>query len=494
MPRKRKQQRRAYGSGSIKWREDGKADLFWYENGKKKKKKGRPAHLAEKLLADITKRVRDGLPGVVGFQREYKTIDDYAQHWFSIRLTVANKNDWDRYNLHLRPILGHLPASAIAPSFVRDEIVKKKRRTHGGATVKNMVRILSSMWSDMAEDGLVEYNPFKTLSKKTRGLLQSDYDPKRGPWLQDTALVLQLFSALRKPVNYFFAVGVWTGMRPGEIRGLDWVNVEWDRKRINVVQQVNEDLHCITRCKDRDSRIVPLLPELEPLLREWWEENGCPKEGLVFLPVARPSSLAAAEKREWIEDYYRAHLPGKLPTIKNANAALKARFDGYMDYADHMAIRVAVQGKQPRQHVTLEVVQGPEPAPKNRRGRVAPLFIGISLIRQEWHKARKDLGIKYMRLYDASRHSFATQWLVAGGTRDELKDLLGHSDLSTTERYVHMAKDFSGSVGRSLFGVDTAAAVRKAIQERQVGLMWKLQGLPEPPPPTDEELDEEEAV
>jgi site-specific recombinase XerD len=44
---------------------------------------------------------------------------------------------------------------------------------------------------------------------------------------------------------------------------------------------------------------------------------------------------------------------------------------------------------------------------------------------------------KDLRLYDASRHSFASQLVNAGVDLFQVSKLLGHSSVKTTERYSH---------------------------------------------------------
>lgn len=58
---------------------------------------------------------------------------------------------------------------------------------------------------------------------------------------------------------------------------------------------------------------------------------------------------------------------------------------------------------------------------------------------------------KFNSLIDTSfhtlRHSFATYYLMNGGSQFILKDLLGHASLSTTAIYVHLANDFNNLKG-----------------------------------------------
>ena len=45
------------------------------------------------------------------------------------------------------------------------------------------------------------------------------------------------------------------------------------------------------------------------------------------------------------------------------------------------------------------------------------------------------------------RHSFASNFIKAGGDPFVLKSMLGHSSLNTTSIYVHMGRDFNNLKG-----------------------------------------------
>jgi integrase len=59
-------------------------------------------------------------------------------------------------------------------------------------------------------------------------------------------------------------------------------------------------------------------------------------------------------------------------------------------------------------------------------------------LKRIWERVKAETGIKGLRLYDASRHSYASQLVSAGVPIYDVSKLLGHSEVRTTERYAHM--------------------------------------------------------
>jgi len=109
----------------------------------------------------------------------------------------------------------------------------------------------------------------------------------------------------------------------------------------------------------------------------------------------------------------------------------------------------------------LKIVQG-----KGKKDRIVPLTLGIlNVLREYWRyyrspdylfygqiednpisentvqksyqKAKKDAGVTKKGGIHALRHAYATHQLDAGMPIHQLKDILGHSDIRTTLRYLH---------------------------------------------------------
>lgn len=70
----------------------------------------------------------------------------------------------------------------------------------------------------------------------------------------------------------------------------------------------------------------------------------------------------------------------------------------------------------------------------NKRG----LHYTENELRRIWHKVRSQLGLDGVRLYDATRHSVATQLVNSGVSLIKISKLLGHSNIKMTERYAHV--------------------------------------------------------
>jgi hypothetical protein len=61
-----------------------------------------------------------------------------------------------------------------------------------------------------------------------------------------------------------------------------------------------------------------------------------------------------------------------------------------------------------------------------------------------------------MTWYQSTRHTFASQWVMAGRPIEKLKEILGHSTVQVTERHAHLKRELFGDADRGALKVSLA--------------------------------------
>lgn len=364
MPRRRTRKRQ-YGTGTIvqvgqtwaiRWREGGRRR---YRGGYESKEQ------AEKVRAQIALNVRADRDGLPPDAAEVGTLAELAEDWLEERETTRPKNhakDKGRWTLHLEPALGHLTPQAIDAETIRRLIVAKRTAGLSTTTVRHIVHLLSALLTRLVQKRVLTVNPVRLLPESTWALAPVASDPQATPYVKKMADVERIFVALPEPVNVAYALGAFAGLRTGEILALDWArDVNLKAGRLHVQLQVKDGK--LAELKDKESRSVPILAPLRPVLAGWHLKSG--GKGLVVPPLAPKRGRRGQEEQNFTKPHtLHAHL--------------------------------------------AEVITAA--------------------------KLPEDLT-----WYRATRHTFASHFVLNGGPVAILSKILGHSSVQVTERYAHLA-------------------------------------------------------
>ena len=219
------------------------------------------------------------------------------------------RDDFYRWKNHLCKAFGTMRPGEVDAALIKGFIESKQDKLDS-ATIHRCISLLSTFYSGHLVPTYAPANPVKSLPKATRKLYHKAYDRKMTPFIHKMEDVRRILHALESPYSIAYAVGVYAGLRTGEVLGLFWADIDFERRRIHVQRQVTRN-H-LGPIKDNDSRILPLVDELYPFLRAWKLRTG--GSGLVFTPEA----------------VGRGGLPGHPPqfvTGRALNVALKAALD-----------------------------------------------------------------------------------------------------------------------------------------------------------------------
>ena len=357
MPRKKR--RRGKGLGTV-YRRGQLWSIAWVANGVKQYEHGFPDEdTARRVLAVKIGELAAGRGGLKT-PKPSGPLAGIVNEWLKVRRSTHRAADKDEYRWrnHLAPFLGRYSPDDVDVGMLKRIIAVKLGEGLSPATVRLMMRLVSTLYSDLIDDGKATKNPARMLPKRTRALIRPTYDPKKTPFLERKKDIAKVYQALPAPYNVAFALSALAGLRPGEVRALKWDNVNLARRLIYVRESVNGPT------KDKDSREAPIVPGLHELLVERKKKNPHPSNDLVCPPsFGLLGRAAAGPRRKYLGDHKLSSL------IKNAC---------------------------------------------------------------------KKLRLPELTFYEAGRHTFASQWVLNGGSIEKLREILGHSTVLVTERYAHL--------------------------------------------------------
>lgn len=247
----------------VKAREKPKGSGEWWvfieHRGKRKAKKvGRDKKLAMEIARKLEAKLTLSDVALLDEKEQIATFQVVADQWLDGYIkTMRRPATYERYHgiltKHVLPHLGQKPIDQIKRSDVRDLLLLKK-----GSLSDSMVRLIKDVISGVCnhaiDDEIIESNPVTGITKR----LQLGRDKiEIEPFSLDEMVVLLDTAKTSTPEFYpFFLLAFRTGLRLGELLGLEWGDVDFREKFIEVKRSFKNGL--FARPKSGKTRRVDL--------------------------------------------------------------------------------------------------------------------------------------------------------------------------------------------------------------------------------------------
>ncbi len=215
-------------AGSCKHPRAGYSIVFRVGNRQRWQSVGRNKKDAERCLTDTLSHLHQGT-----FREPQPVLfGAFAQQWLEDYARGAVKPlTWRSYRglmrVHLIPAFGHLLLMQITPQDVQSFLARCLRdKGLSPKTVNHLLILFKTMLKHARQWGLLRENPTE-LVKLVR-VEQQEMD-----FLQPQEIPLLLQHA-DEPYRTLFLLAALTGMRRGELLGLQWGDIDWHRNVIHV--------------------------------------------------------------------------------------------------------------------------------------------------------------------------------------------------------------------------------------------------------------------
>ena len=166
-----------------------------------------------------------------------KTVADWVETWRTVYADDIKDSTQTRYDVDIRlrilPYLGNIRLLDLKPVMIRELYNTAVAEGLSGKSVKNLHGTLHRILQDAVNNEIVSRNAADGVKIPKSAKQAEEMKP-----LKDGEIPLFLDRIRGTKYEALFYVDLFTGLREGEILGLTWENVDFERKRITIEHQL----------------------------------------------------------------------------------------------------------------------------------------------------------------------------------------------------------------------------------------------------------------
>lgn len=220
----------------------------------------------KRKLADLKYEVEHGLFA----KQENITVSGWFDIWIKEYKEPTVKRGTvgvyrDNFNSYLKDPIGKKKLKDIRPEHIQKIYNDLNKKGYSRNTIELVSVVLSGMYKQALKNKIIRENPvpLATLPKA------EEHKEPRVMTVNEQKQFLEY--AKDSYIHDMFELALSTGMRSGELRGLEWKNVDLKNKVIHVYRTlvyVNNDYHLDTPKTASSRRDIPMLDNVVTLLKQ----------------------------------------------------------------------------------------------------------------------------------------------------------------------------------------------------------------------------------
>jgi integrase len=235
--------REAYGEGSVYQRKDGLwVASFITEDAKGKKKRvtvsAKTKALVRKKLREAQRRVEAGLP----VKDSARNLESWSTYWAKTHLPNDPKLEPSTIALyeglmvkHVIPRLGHYALKELKPSHV-ESLMDELQEVLAPSSIRNVYAAFKRCLASAVREGILARNVVASVDRPT-----VSRDPARKALLDDESVAIVSAVVGHRILEPLVLLDMATGLRRGELLGLQWSDIDFATGELKVQRQCVRD-------------------------------------------------------------------------------------------------------------------------------------------------------------------------------------------------------------------------------------------------------------
>ena len=225
--------KRGNNEGTVYKRKDGRWCAQVSLSGKRITKYAKTQRECHDWVREITNKIEHGMT----FDATPLTLERYMQSWLtgkdlSIRQNTAR--NYRRYTEQdILPVIGKMRLQNIQPAHIRQMYLRMQAEGKGSRTIQLVHSTLHCALKQAVKERLIGYNPMDAVERPK-------VETKEFHIFTESQARTFLEATKGHPYEALFYLALTTGLRKGELLGLMWDDVDWEKGTLRVERQLQQ--------------------------------------------------------------------------------------------------------------------------------------------------------------------------------------------------------------------------------------------------------------
>ena len=232
-------------------------------------------------------------------------ISEFLTQWVEHRKNSIAPETYRNYKgtieNRIKPVIGDIKTKDLTPQAVESLIGNLIKEGYKAGTIKGVYAVLRAAFRYAVRMGELNLNPIAKVSTPSSQSTAIKHIPKSD--FEKIYREAMLHPYLHARVE----VGMMMGLRPGEVRGLRWADINWEERTLTIerqLQRVKDEGLVFRQVKQKGARTIPISEDQMQILKthldfqkmntEGWVED----LGLIF-PNTLGKPLDAKREHDW---------------------------------------------------------------------------------------------------------------------------------------------------------------------------------------------------
>jgi integrase len=234
------------------------------------------------VAREIRARLAQGDMGIV--REQCPTVKKYGKQWLYSPLREQVESTLMKYQetfkQHIEPYFGSKRLDEIKRRHVKEFIGSLKSRGLSVSRTKVIKAVLSGIYENAIEDEIVSVNPCQGTTKYCGKETETSINPLTPTEVQE---MLENSAGLEIELATAYLVAVRTGIRLGELLALEWTDIDWNKRTVEVSKSYDYHLRKTRLPKNKKTRTVDLTPSTVEALKDLRKQRKVASiSGLIF--------------------------------------------------------------------------------------------------------------------------------------------------------------------------------------------------------------------